>query len=171
LLLTSGYTYNPTADYGIEANCASQIAPRQTFGNIDPYNSSLLVYAAVTTAVDVAAVAVKGYNLIGEPSPKKLNGGAIAGIVIGVLAAMALIGAGIFFLRRRRRRQQHPATANINEEDTKTSDPKSGQYVNVPQNPDHHLSELPTVSNTPELYTDYNPHSPRRDDAEIHELQ
>ncbi|KAH8144600.1 uncharacterized protein LAJ45_11368 [Morchella importuna] len=42
-------------------------------------------------------------------SPSSSNTGAIAGGVIGGLAGIALIGAGIFFLRRRRHQQPAPA--------------------------------------------------------------
>lgn len=72
------------------------------------------------------------------------------------------------FLRRRR---QGLATDNISGGNRDISDLKSGQYVNVPQSPNHRLSELPTASNTPEIYTDYHPHSPLGNDGEIHELQ
>lgn len=37
-----------------------------------------------------------------EPAPAPLTGGAIAGIVIGVLLAIAAIAGGVFFFRRRR---------------------------------------------------------------------
>jgi hypothetical protein len=69
-------------------------------------------------------------------------------------------------LQRRRRQTQFTANTSGN-----TSDPKSGQYVYVPQSPGDRLSELPTLSNTPELFSDYDPHSPRGNETEIHELQ
>lgn len=82
---------------------------------------------------------------------------------------MALIGAGVFMFLRWRRRSL--AMDDASGENSNRSDLKSGQYVNVPQNASHRLSELPTASNTPELYTDYDPYSPRGTSAEVHELQ
>lgn len=96
-----------------------------------------------------------------------VHGGAAAGIFAGAFAAVALIGAGIYMFLRRRKSL---ATSDISGENSNVSELKSGQYVNVPQNPGHRLSELPTVSNTPELYTDYDPHSPRGNNMEMHEL-
>lgn len=98
-----------------------------------------------------------------------LHGGAAAGIFVGCFAAVALIGAGVFIFLRWRR--QSLATGDVSGENSNRFDLKSGQYVNVPQNASHRLSELPTASNTPELYTDYDPYSPRWNSAEIHEMQ
>ncbi|KAE8554148.1 hypothetical protein EYB25_002686 [Talaromyces marneffei] len=211
----SGYSADPYVDLNYEANCQSAVAPGQTLIYWD--SKSGYITTSYSTAVSVAAVAVKGWNSIVEApatttsaplssSPSSfssfftfsttslstgspntignttepsgvshssgLRGGAIAGIVVGLLGAVALMGVGIiFFLRRQRQERNVDVTSGTGEVKTKASDLKSGQYVNVPQNPGHRLSELPTSSNTPELYTDYSPHSPREDDAEIHELQ
>uniref|UniRef100_A0A093UQX1 Uncharacterized protein n=1 Tax=Talaromyces marneffei PM1 TaxID=1077442 RepID=A0A093UQX1_TALMA len=195
----SGYSADPYVDLNYEANCQSAVAPGQTLIYWD--SKSGYITTSYSTAVSVAAVAVKGWNSIVEApatttsaplssspssfssfftfsttslstgSPNTIGNTTEPSGVSHSSGLRALMGVGIiFFLRRQRQERNVDVTSGTGEVKTKASDLKSGQYVNVPQNPGHRLSELPTSSNTPELYTDYSPHSPREDDAEIHEL-
>ncbi|EED21302.1 conserved hypothetical protein [Talaromyces stipitatus ATCC 10500] len=233
----SGYTANPLDDHGVQANCASTLSARQTFQYL--YNGSGIT-TSFPVAVDVAAVAVKGWNSIAEipatlttsptyPSSSSptstissssssssttttttttttatttsatssstgdtsisgssgtlysssLHGGAVAGVFVGVFAAVALIAAGIasFVRRRRQQRKQQQQIPDIDDTTSGKNilsyplNSRQDGYSNVPQSPEDRLSELPTISNTPEMFVEYDPHSPRGDHGDVHEMQ
>ena len=67
-----------------------------------------------------------------ESKHKKLSGGAIAGIVIGALALLLLLGALIFLCLRRRKREPDPPSTPPVEIDTgkRIDQPPSGQVSN-----------------------------------------
>lgn len=95
----------------------------------------------------------------GHTSAKTLSGGAIAGIVIGVLACLALIGFGVFcFLKARSQKQnpRRPEEVGLEQQDIKCGElvEKSPSYSHQALNPDMHtrgLQELPTGATYHEL--------------------
>lgn len=93
-------------------------------------------------------------------------GGTIAGAVIGSLAGVGLIALGAFmFLRRRKAMQTEENDETKNEGPIPPSVPTLYDYSVVSQSEPGDrstvVSEMPTLSNTPELFSDHDPTSPR----------
>ncbi|KAH8702442.1 hypothetical protein BGW36DRAFT_336927 [Talaromyces proteolyticus] len=108
-----------------------------------------------------------------QTSSSHTSRGAIAGSVVGSLAGVALIGLGAFVYFRRRRAKQN------NEDDAK--DDPAPTYIstqhdysvisqNEPGDRSTIASEMPTISNTPELFSDHEATSPRTN-TESYELE
>lgn len=101
-----------------------------------------------------------------ESGPKKLSGGAIAGIVIGLLALFTLImGAVILFLRRRKQQKSHDTSSSGPHGDGDLPEfvaPGLQPYANSSAHPSQtNITKLPPVitekTNTPSLRTGVSP--------------
>jgi hypothetical protein len=109
-------------------------------------------------------------------SSSHTSGGTIAGSVIGSLAAVGLIGLGAFMFFRRRKTRQIKENDNSakNEGPIPPSAPTLYDYSVVSQSEPGDrstiLSEMPTLSNTPELFSEHDPTSPRTK-TESYELE
>ncbi|KAK4550462.1 hypothetical protein LTR36_000041 [Oleoguttula mirabilis] len=80
-----------------------------------------------------------------------LSGGAIAGIVVGVILLLILVAALIFFLIRRRRRNKQPSQRMPELEEMRPYSGSSGALDNVPSQYHDHAPERAPIHNQKEL--------------------
>ncbi|KAJ5358863.1 uncharacterized protein N7496_011276 [Penicillium cataractarum] len=87
-------------------------------------------------------------------SSSSLSGGAIAGIVIGVLAGVAVVGALFFYFGRRNRRNDHVPAGN------EQSGPKSGSISGEPHGPYSPQASMLPAGYVQPPYTDNSDKAP-----------
>ncbi|KAL2867577.1 uncharacterized protein BJX67DRAFT_80057 [Aspergillus lucknowensis] len=97
---------------------------------ISPPPTSTPTPTPTSTATTTPATATPQPNSNSNPDSdsSSLSGGAIAGIVVGVVAAVAIILGGAAFILRRRRQRQNPAATLGPVELASELRPKKGQY-------------------------------------------
>ena len=129
-----------------------------TIANVNVTETSNVVAIAPSgTCIPQPSISTSpiGTNTTVTTTNTSLAPGAIAGIVIGTVAILSILGIGLFFFLRRRRTQRHPSYITNAPETSKPqpypADPKYNSYAGELPASDYRR-ELPSeAALTPEL--------------------